>query len=425
MQFDSSTYSQFLDSKKEEVDGSDRGYIIIPSLKENVVRLAKPQVKKRINLRVHGHLFQTFEETLEAFPKTLLGKYSERKKYYNAERDEFIFERCYFSFDAILFYYQSHGILSKPASVTREQFLEELEFFQITDCFDMRHRTEMAFAEKERKTMESPSTKYQKFIWRTICFRNDPRVWNFPYVFYASNVILSFFSICLEPSFNSRQLWCTLEAFSTLFFTIEFFIQLYISKDRKQYSLSPFGILDILTMVSSHLSLYSYILPDDKFVAFTKYFRLARLFKCTRISRGVQEFVHVFYACREQLASFFVTVALSCIICAALVQSFEEHLGGTTKVDFMSWVWYSFITASGVGYGDIYPKSIAGKICGASLSIAGVVIFCLPASQIISKFVELYYLPDILGQSMDVKKKKLISHARNIFLGDVEKFAKS
>ena len=406
-----------LEEEKGEIDDAS-----IPRLAKGFVQLAKPRITKRLNIRVCGHLFQTHETTLNAFPTTLLGKRSEREKYYDEDKDEFIFDRCCFSFDAILFYYQSRGILSRPADVTRDKFLEELNFFQIHQYFDLRHKTEITFLEKENKLKIAPPTKYKEYIWHTFCFRNDPRVMNFFYIFYTGNLLLSVAVTCIEPSIPLKPLWSSLETFLALFFSLEFFTQLYIARERKCYLSSPFGIMDLFTMISSQCSLLSYFAElGIEFTIFSKYFRLIRLFKCTKISRGLQEFLHVFYACREQLTSFIITILIACFISSALVQICEENFNkGKEEVEFMDWLWYSFITASGVGYGDIYPNSIAGKICGAALSVIGVLIFCLPASQIIGKFVELYYLPDTVGDNIDINKKKLVAYTRNIFLGEAE-----
>lgn len=389
----------------------------------------KRKISKRISIRVQGHLYETQETTLKAFPTTLLGQASEREKYYDKDKNEYIFlNRCAISFDAILFYYQSKGILSKPGNIKRDKFIEELKFFSITHPFDMRHRTELAFAAKVKRAKVPPPSKYKKYIWHNLCFRNDPNTRNYSYVFYIfGNIILSSLGICLEPSIPSKQTWMAVESFLCVFFTLEYIIQIYISKDRKEYMCSPFGVMDLFTMISSQFTLLNYLLnPGSAFEFFTKHLRLVRLFKCTKVSHGMQQFIHVFYECREFLLSFILTVIVSCLICSSLVQLCEESFSTNYKnEELMNWFWYSFITASGVGYGDIYPSTIAGKFCGASMSIVGVLLFCLPASHIICKFVEYYYLPDIVGEGMDARKKRLIAYTRSTFLGDIHQSFKT
>ena len=285
---------------------------------------------------------------------------------------------------------------------------------------------------------------------------------------------MSVLVVCAEPSVSSTC-WFYMESALCCVFTLELSIHLAITTDRTVYVTSPFGIMDIFAMLSSLCSILSYLSNDSyiiinernhnihntnngkykydnddnnnnsnnnvfpqEFVTFTKIFRLVRLFKFTRVSRGLQQFVYVLYASRDNLSSFFTILAVSCLACAIFVQNSEDLLapdptsdGHTVEVGFLNWVWFAFITASGVGYGDYYPKSAAGKICGVALSIGGVWIFCLPASLLVGKFVQLYYLPDVgevqvkgegQGQGgcdkQEKQRKQLISYTRDVYFAE-------
>ena len=85
----------------------------------------------RIVINVGGMSYETYRETLARFPNTLLGSDKSLEKYYNALRGEYFFDRSRILFDAVLFYYQSWGILSCPKGVSEEDFLEEIAFFKI------------------------------------------------------------------------------------------------------------------------------------------------------------------------------------------------------------------------------------------------------------------------------------------------------
>ena len=70
-------------------------------------------VERRITIIVRGKLFQTYESTLDFFPETLLGNKLFRSHYYDYKSNEYRFDRCFYSFDAILFYYQSKRYIIK------------------------------------------------------------------------------------------------------------------------------------------------------------------------------------------------------------------------------------------------------------------------------------------------------------------------
>ena len=94
---------------------------------------------ERVTINVSGMKFETQLRTLERLPNTLLGDPNKRKRYWDASRNEFFFDRHRLTFPAILYYYQSGGRLKKPLEVPMDIFLNELNFYELgrtaIDCF--------------------------------------------------------------------------------------------------------------------------------------------------------------------------------------------------------------------------------------------------------------------------------------------------
>lgn len=383
-----------------------------------------PQTFTKINIRVGGHLFQTTETTLNVFPMTLLGHRAERERFFNKGTGEYVFNRCFLSFDSILFFYQSRGILARPAYVKRAKFIKELEFFRINQFLDCRHETEVNFIKNEKLSNKRPSSKLKQLIWSMLCFRNDPRFRRSSYMFYTAMLIFSVTVICLEPSVPPKKIWFTFELFIASLFLFEYCVRIYIENNRKKFATSPLGILDLASLITSLLYIF-FVLTNqsENLLRVSRFSLTVRVLKSGRISRGVQEFMHVLWSSREQVTLFVGSALITCFIAATWIQLAEQahSLAQKSKyVSFMDWLWYSIITATGVGYGDYIPRSTSGKICGAFLSIVGVIIFSFPASQLVYKFVKLYYLPDVLGQNSKGKRKMLITAVREEFLDDLE-----
>lgn len=382
------------------------------------------KLSRKIRIRVSGKLFETTEVTLSAFPRTLLGRRSDRDRFYDKTRGEYIFNRCFYSFDAILFYYQSRGILSRPAYVKRSKFLEELTFFKINVFLDIRHRRETKFVETEKNKHRKPSSRARELVWRIMCFKNNPRYRNSSYMFYIVMVVFSVVTICLEPSVKPKRMWFLFELFLFVLFTCEYAIRVFIANETKQYMMSPLGLLDLFSMLSSFVYITVHLTRDTVgTIPIIKLSQVVRVLKYARVSRGVQEFFHVLWACREQVSLFIGTALVSCFLAATVIHLAEQNADKSkpeNNVTFFNWVWYSIITATGVGYGDYYPKTGAGKLVGGILSVIGVLIFCLPATQLVYKFVDLYYLPDVLGTNSDGRRKLLIAAVREKFLEDME-----
>lgn len=67
------------------------------------------------------------------FPNTLLGDPVKRRQFWDRRRNELFIDRHRPSFQAVLYYYQSGGRLRRPIEVPEDIFLEELEFYQISE----------------------------------------------------------------------------------------------------------------------------------------------------------------------------------------------------------------------------------------------------------------------------------------------------
>ena len=282
---------------------------------------------KILNIRVRGHLFQTREATLAKFPTTLLGKPSERIRFYNKTTDEYVFDRCCISFDAILFYYQSKGILARPANVRRGKFIEELAFFQISVPLDDREEQEERYEEKEiaRRHHKVPQSKMQEFIWRKVCFKDNPRFRNASYFFYCFILSLSGVSTTFEPTYPSRILWFIMEVFLGTIYTLEYIIRIYISNDARRYLISIMGLIDFVAMSTTQTYVILHLCkpPVTPLVRVSLAFRVL---KCTRVCRGVLDLWNVMWACREYIVLFVGTALSLCVIASGKYLLFPDRL---------------------------------------------------------------------------------------------------
>ncbi|CAF1653344.1 unnamed protein product, partial [Adineta ricciae] len=84
-----------------------------------------------ITINISGARYQTYLSTVERFPDTLLGNKYKRMYYWNAEENEYFFDRHRTCFESVLYYYQSNGRLRRPDYVPLDTFLEEISFFQL------------------------------------------------------------------------------------------------------------------------------------------------------------------------------------------------------------------------------------------------------------------------------------------------------
>ena len=328
--------------------------------------------------------------------------------------------RCCWSFDAILFYYQSHGILAKPAHVKRKKFIEELEFFQISDSFDERQAKERLYEEREIEKLEVPSTKRKEFIWKELYFKDASSFRNISYYSYWAVLLLSAVSTTFEPTYGSPTIWLVWETFLGTIYTMEFFLRIYISRNPKNYVISVMGVIDLVSMLSSQTFVF-YHFSKAPVTPLVKHVMVFRILKCTRVCRGIGELANVLWVCRDYIVLFVGTALCCCVATASLVQQEEAHLHiteaePTHAFDFFTWLWYAVITVTGVGYGDYLPHSTLGRIFGGTLSVCGMLLFCLAATQMVHRFVDVYYMPDVLGYTSKGRKREMICNIRDEYL---------
>ena len=87
---------------------------------EDLIEAAKHpdyESTERVVINISGLKFETELQTLNSFPRTLLGNPSRRIRFFDPLRNEYFFDRNRPSFDAILYYYQSNGRLRRPNHV--------------------------------------------------------------------------------------------------------------------------------------------------------------------------------------------------------------------------------------------------------------------------------------------------------------------
>ena len=119
-------------------------------------------------VNVCGMNYDILKSTLERFPSTLLGNEKSRKKYYVKCKNALFFDRNRKCFDAILYYYQTGGILLRPPDIPMPMFTNEINFFELG---------ETALTELQRKegylgpdAIVLPKVQWQISIWKLFEF---------------------------------------------------------------------------------------------------------------------------------------------------------------------------------------------------------------------------------------------------------------
>ena len=116
--------------------------------------------------------------------------------------------------------------------------------------------------------------------------------------------------------------------------------------------------------------------------------RLLRLLKLGRYSKSLQRIVNVFVRKKGEL---FVTAYVSIIILFIIstLMFYAEHEAQPDKFrNILDGLWWGIATLTTVGYGDIYPVTVTGKLIAAVSAFLGIGVFALPTAILGAAFLE-------------------------------------
>ncbi|PKV75473.1 ion transporter [Pontibacter ramchanderi] len=191
----------------------------------------------------------------------------------------------------------------------------------------------------------------------------------------ASVVVVSLESVV---SFRRSYLhvFQALEWTFTILFTIEYLLRIYSSAKPIRYIFSFFGIIDLLAIIPTYLSLF---VLGSQYLLVIRVFRLLRIARVFRLTRFVNEGQVLSKALRASLTKitvFLGVVLMMVIVVGALMYVIEGRQSGYTSIPIS--VYWAIVTVTTVGFGDITPVTPIGQFLASCLMITGYGIIAVP-----------------------------------------------
>ncbi len=189
-------------------------------------------------------------------------------------------------------------------------------------------------------------------------------------------------------------LWA-LEALLVLVFTFEYVLRVWSGTSDRRYqhplwgrlkwASSPMGLVDLMAILPWYVFL---LFPDIATAALTLLFRLLRLFKLIRYSEALQTLGMAVRRKREELAVVLFAVLVLILIVSSLMYMVESGAQPEVFSSIPAAMWWGVVTLTTVGYGDIYPVTVAGKLLAGVMALLGIGFIALPAGILASGFAE-------------------------------------
>ncbi|MDA5134260.1 MAG: ion transporter [Psychrobacter sp.] len=166
------------------------------------------------------------------------------------------------------------------------------------------------------------------------------------------------------------------EWFFTILFTIEYILRLFSAPNRFRYTFSFFGIVDLLSVLPSYLSL---IFGGVQYLLVIRILRILRIFRVLKLNTYMQQagfLASALKTSQQKITVFFLSLVLLVTIFGSVVYVVEGPENGFTSIPIS--IYWAVVTVTTTGYGDMSPKTPIGQAIASMVMITGYAIIAVP-----------------------------------------------
>ncbi|KAM9784458.1 potassium voltage-gated channel subfamily A member 7 [Syngnathus typhle] len=384
---------------------------------------------ERLAINVSGMRYETQLRTVAQFPKSLLGDPRKRLRYFDPVRNELFLDRSRVCFEAILYFYQSGGRLRRPANVPLDVFLEELRFYQLGEDILDRFKEDEGFPKEEERAL--PSGDLRRRLWMLFEYPESSSAARIIAIVSVLVIIISILIFCLEtlPEFKNEKEqrerfssvlhtavgnetlstsavftpfqdpFFIVETICICWFSFELVMRFSCSPSKMHFFKDVMNTIDFFAIIPYFVTLGTELARDKgaqpsvslALIRVIRLVRVFRIFKLSRHSKGLQILGQTLKASLRELALLIFFLFIGVIIFSSAVYFAEVDRPDTAFTSIPEAFWWAVVSMTTVGYGDMYPETVGGKLVGSMCAIAGVLTISLPVPVIVSNFSYFYH----------------------------------
>ena len=155
------------------------------------------------------------------------------------------------------------------------------------------------------------------------------------------------------------------------------------------YVFSFYGLIDLISILPFYLNQVLKI--DGRFFRILRLFRLTRIFKVGRKSRSLKVFSKALMSVKSELTFTLFLSVITILFSASAIYYLENEAQPDKFSSITESVWWATVSLATVGYGDVYPITVGGKVFASLISLVGIGVVAIPTGVISAAFVEEIY----------------------------------
>nr|WP_321237436.1 ion transporter [uncultured Psychroserpens sp.] len=213
---------------------------------------------------------------------------------------------------------------------------------------------------------------------------NDNRLSRFFSFFIQILILVSIVTFSVETIPNlkpqTRTILHAIELFCVIVFTAEYLLRIYVADSKFKFVFSFFGIIDLLAILPFYLSFG----VDLRSLRALRFLRLFRVLKLVRYNRAMNHFTRAIKSAKEEIFLFIFITLILIYFAAVGIYYFENQAQPKHFSSIFDSLWWAIITLTTVGYGDVYPITVGGKVFTFFILMIGLGIVAIPTGIISS-----------------------------------------
>jgi voltage-gated potassium channel len=208
-----------------------------------------------------------------------------------------------------------------------------------------------------------------------------------------ATIVISLIAVSIEtlPSLSIPAMAAIgiIEVVVVCLFTVEYLVRLLVAPKKSDFILSFWGIIDLLAILPYYLLFIGFGVGFDLIVlrAF-RLLRIIRIFKLARYSRSIARLGLALKIAKDDLLLALIGASIMLFVASFGIYQFENSAQPETFTSVFDSLWWALSTLTTVGYGDIYPITLGGKIFTGAILMIGLGVVARPAAIISSSLTE-------------------------------------